>query len=133
MSKKKNLEQISIEIVLELVKQSNVDLKSTHERLCFPVIKRLYNKMKIGIKFSGIKVDGDLIIDGHHRYLASLLAGVCLETLPSNRTSATKVTEWDVVEFVEEDWDTEAKILLLNKIDAEYNGITLEKLNELLK
>jgi hypothetical protein len=127
------LEHISLEIVLEFVKKSNIDLKSTHERLCFPVIKRLYKKMKIGIKFSGIKVDGDLIIDGHHRYLASLLAGVCLEKHLSNRTSATKVSEWDVVEFVEDDWDTEAKILFLNKIDAEFNGITLEKLNELLK
>ena len=89
--------------------------------------------MKIGIKFSGIKVDGDLIIDGHHRYIASLLAGVCLEKYPSNKTSATKVSEWNVVEFVEEDWDTDAKILLLNKLDAEFNGLTLEELNELLK
>ena len=60
----------------------NFNLKSTHERLCFPVIKRLYTKMKIGIKFSGIKVDGDLIIDGHHRYLASLLAEICPESTP---------------------------------------------------
>lgn len=89
--------------------------------------------MKVGIKFSGIKVDGDLIIDGHHRYLASLLAGVCLEMHPSNRTSATKVSEWDVVEIVEDDWDTEAKILFLNKIDARFNGVTLEELTELLK
>jgi len=80
----------------------NFNLKSTHAKLCFPVIKRLYRKMKIGIKFSGIKVDGDLIIDGHHRYLASLLAGVCLEKHPSNKTSATKVLEWNMVEFVEE-------------------------------
>ena len=111
----------------------NFNLKSTHERLCFPVIKRLYTKMKIGIKFSAIKVDGDLIIDGHHRYLASLLAEVCLEKHPSNRTSATKVSEWHIVEFDEDDWDTEAKILFLNQKDAIYNGITLEKLQELLK
>ena len=43
------------------------------------------------------------------------------------------VSEWDIVEFVEDDWDTEAKILFLNEKDAIYNGITLEKLNELLK
>lgn len=127
------MEHISLEIVSEFVKKSNIDLKSTHERLCFPVIMRLYKKMKIGIRFSGIKVDGDLIIDGHHRYLASLLAGVCLERYPSNRTSATKVSEWEVVEFVKDDWDTDSKILLLNKIDAEFNDITLEELNELLK
>ena len=133
LPKKFNLDHISLEVVLDLVKNSNIDLKSTHERLCFPVIKRLYTTMKIGIKFSAIKVDGDLIIDGHHRYLASLLAEVCLEKHPSNRTSATKVSEWDIVEFDEDDWDTEAKILFLNEKDAIYNGITLEKLHELLK
>lgn len=89
--------------------------------------------MKIGIKFSGIKVDGNVIIDGHHRYLASLLAGVSLERYPSNRTSATKVFEWERVELVKDDWDTEAKILLLNKLDAKFNDISLEKLTELLQ
>jgi hypothetical protein len=62
-----------------------------------------------------------------------LLADVCLEKHPSNRTSATRVSEWDIIEVVEDDWDTESKILFLNKIDAEFNGITLEALNELLK
>ncbi|MCA0427587.1 MAG: ParB/Srx family N-terminal domain-containing protein [Bacteroidetes bacterium] len=88
--------------------------------------------MKIGVKFSGIRVDGELIIDGHHRYLASLLAGVSLEMYPSIKTSATKIIEWNNVDFVKDDWDTEVKILLMNKIDAEYNGMSLEKLNELL-
>ncbi|MEP7198006.1 MAG: hypothetical protein ABI851_15920 [Saprospiraceae bacterium] len=89
--------------------------------------------MRIGIKFSGIKVEGNIIIDGHHRYLASLLANFGIERYPSNQTSATKVTEWEVVDLVEDDWDTEAKILLMNKIDAKYNAITLENLNELLQ
>lgn len=89
--------------------------------------------MIIGIKFSGIKVDGDVIIDGHHRYLASLLAGITLDIYPSNKTSATKVSDWKTVSFVEEDWDTEAKILILNQIDADFNEMTIAELNELLK
>lgn len=123
---------LSIEFVFEFVKSGKIELKSTHERLCFPIINRLYRKMKIGVKFSGIRVDGELIIDGHHRYLASLLAGVSLEMYPSIKTSATKIIEWNNVDFVKDDWDTEVKILLMNKIDAEYNGMSLEKLNELL-
>jgi hypothetical protein len=127
------MEPLSLELLLNFVKKNNIDLKSTHERLCFPILNRLYKKMRIGLKFSAIKVDGDLIIDGHHRYLASLLADVHLEKHPSQRTSATKVTEWDVVAFAEDDWDTHAKILFLNELDACYNGITLEKINELLQ
>lgn len=133
MSQKVNLEQISIEIVLKLVRQGNVELKSTHDKLCYPIIARIYKKMRIGIEFTGIKVDGDVIIDGHHRYLASLLAGVSLNRYPSNRTSATKISDWKTVDFVEDDWDTEAKLLVLNEIDAKYNNISLGELNELLK
>ena len=89
--------------------------------------------MSIGIKFSGIKVADNLIIDGHHRYLASLLANYELERIPSNTTSATVVTDWSLVEFVDEDWDTEAKIKMLNELDAKYNNIPLEDIAALLK
>lgn len=127
------MEKISLEIVLNLVKEDKFVLKSTHESLCYPIIERIYKKMTIGIKFQGIKVDGDLIIDGHHRYLASILAGISLERYPSQRTSATRISDWKVVNFVEEDWDTEAKILILNQMDAKYNNLTQEQLNDLLK
>ena len=127
------LKKISLKIATNLVNQGNIELKSTHERLCYPVIERIYKKMSIGIKFSGIKVDGDVIIDGHHRYIASLLAGITLDVYPSNKTSATKISDWKTVNFAEEDWDTEAKILILNQIDADYNEMTIYELNELLK
>ncbi len=89
--------------------------------------------MSIGIKFPSIKVDGDLIIDGHHRYLASLLAGTNLDTVPSSKTSATVVYEWETVILVTDDWDTDAKIRMLNEKDAKFNAIAIEKITELLK
>lgn len=55
--------------------------------------------MLVGIKFPSIKIDDDLIIDGHHRYLASLLANTLLDTIPSNKTSATIVNDWNNVVF----------------------------------
>jgi hypothetical protein len=72
----KQLTKVDIE---NLFKENNVELKSTHSKLCLPIINRIYRKMVIEIKFPSIKVYGDLIIDGHHRYLASLLAAVTLE------------------------------------------------------
>ncbi len=128
-----NIKSLSIEMIVKLLGTARLELSPTHDRLCFPVIKRIYRKMVKGIKFRGIKVADTLIIDGHHRYIASLLANVYLDRFPSNITSATKVISWEAVEFVEDDWDTEAKIRLLNKADADYNGISLQRLNQLLE
>jgi hypothetical protein len=68
------LQQLTIEFVYEFIRENKIELKSTHGKLCFPIINRIYRKMSVGIKFKDIKTDGDLIIDGHHRFLASLLA-----------------------------------------------------------
>ncbi len=119
--------------VSNLFKANNIELKSTHSKLCLPIINRIYNKMSLGIQFSNIKVDGDLIVDGHHRYLASLLARVELERTPSNKTCATIITDWNAVVIDNEDWDTEAKIRMLNEEDARYNNISLEEITNQLK
>ncbi len=115
-----------------MLQDANCEFKSTHNKLCIPIVNRLYLKMLVGIKFPPIKVDGDLIIDGHHRYLASLLANFNLDRVPSKKTSATVVTTWTEIEFENEDWDTEADIKMFNEIDAKYNDISPEKIVELL-
>jgi hypothetical protein len=89
--------------------------------------------MAIGIKFSSIKVADGLIIDGHHRYLASLLAEFKLETVISISTSATEITDWISIDYVDEDWDTQAKIKMLNEEDAKYNAVSIDEIVELLK
>jgi ParB-like chromosome segregation protein Spo0J len=89
--------------------------------------------MSVGIKFNEIKIVDDLIIDGHHRFLAALLANTKLETIPSSKTSATIVYDWNNIVFDVNDWDTEAKILMLNEQDADNNNITLKEIIELLK
>lgn len=88
--------------------------------------------MCAGIKFSEIKVEKGVICDGHHRYIASLLAGTSIEKITTNTTSATIVTSWESVTFEEQDWDTHAKIKMLNEQDALYNNITIEEVVKLL-
>lgn len=89
--------------------------------------------MKIGIKFTEIKIDNGLICDGHHRYIASILANVNIAKTHSLRTSASQEISWHSVTFDENDWDSTAKIDLLNQQDATYNDISLETLMEMLK
>lgn len=46
--------------------------------------------MLLGIEFSPIKVADDLIVDGHHHYVASLLAKTNIDIIPSLKTAATQ-------------------------------------------
>ena len=121
------------EFILNIISQKDKLYVSSQSRLCIPIINRIYRKMLVGIRFTEIKVDNGLICDGHHRYIASLLANYDLGIVSGTRTSATKVVDWINVDFVMEDWDTSAKITHLNELDAAYSGITLRELVELLK
>lgn len=127
------MKQITKEELINFVLKNNIEFHPTQTKLCVPIINRLYRKMLIKIQFSGIKVVDNLIIDGHHRYLASLLAATEIDKVMSIRTSATKVNRWDLIDFVDEDWDTEAKIQMLNELDAKYNDLPLEQITDLLK
>lgn len=113
--------------------ENEIKLSCTHKKLCVPIIDRMYRKMLVGIKFTEIKVENNLICDGHHRYLASLLAKYPIGTVPFFSTSATIVVDWACVYFEDDDWDTDAKIRMLNEIDADYNNIPIEKLVEMMK
>lgn len=127
------MQKITKELIEDFIQKSDIELRSTHKKLCVPIINRIYKKMYAGINFSGIKIDKNLICDGHHRYLASLLAHFPIDRIPANITSATTVVEWESVIFEKEDWDTPAKIRMLNEQDANYNSISIEKIVELLQ
>lgn len=113
--------------------QGELTLVSTHQKLCFPIIERIAKKMAIGITFASISVDRNIIINGHHRYLASLLVGYKLDQVPCPKTDAKEEVDWKSVKLVDEDWDTEAKIRMLNEEDARYNDLTLDELIGKLK
>ncbi|GEM54112.1 hypothetical protein B0A58_00755 [Flavobacterium branchiophilum NBRC 15030 = ATCC 35035] len=105
----------------------------THNKLSLPIINRIYKKMIYGIKFDVVKVNGNFIIDGHHRYISSELAKNEIGKTTYPKTSATIEYFWDEVQFVTEEWDTDSKILYLNQLDAKYNGLSLEKMIEISK
>ncbi len=89
--------------------------------------------MIVGVNFNDVKISQNLIIDGHHRYISSLLSGIHINFIDYQRNSATNIFEWKNVEFVDEEWDTPSKIYHLNKIDADYNNIDIKKLIEITK
>lgn len=89
--------------------------------------------MANGIKFDNIKTCDHLIIDGHHRYVSSLIAKVEIQNSKYPKTIATIEHEWETVVFTETEWNTEHKIQQFNKIDAKLNNMTIERIIEITK
>lgn len=127
------MKTITQAIIQDCLKNRNLELKSTQHQLSLPIINRMYRKMINGIKFSEIQIHENLIIDGHHRYISAQLANQEIQSRPSNRNSYTRIYEWENVNFVDEEWDTARKIQLFNKLDAAYNQISVEQIDQMIE
>ena len=89
--------------------------------------------MKSGLRFDDIKIHNNLIVDGHHRYVSSLLAKTDVGRIQMDKTSAIRKHEWENVEFVYDEWDTPEKIEKLNNDDAEFNNLPVSAIIEMTK
>jgi len=125
------MKEITAEFIKAFALTHNIPFIATQTKLCIPIIRRICQKMSHGIKFDEIKVSDNLIIDGHHRYLSALIMNFDLGKVESSATSATKSIVWNKVAFDEMDWDTPAKISHLNELDAKYNGVDIEFINQI--
>jgi len=109
-------------------------LRSNHAQLSLPVITRISKKMAKGLKFSPIYVDSNgIIVDGHHRYISSIITDFKLERVNDYPNGVVNDLDWDNVQFTEDDWDTPSKIEMLNKLDAERNDMKLEEVKSIIK
>jgi hypothetical protein len=117
--------------IKEFIKNNKIPFLATQPKLCIPIIIRLCQKMTNGIKFEEIKICDNLIIDGHHRYLSSLIVDIEIGRILSQKTSATQSIEWTSIRFDENDWDTPSKISHLNEQDAKYNQMDVEFINRI--
>src|SRR5687768_16793270 len=117
-----------------LIQSGNIDLSPSQKSVSFPIVERIYKKMINGIIIrAGISISEDLVIvDGHHRYLASLFADYQLATSISPLSSAKEMLDWKNVTVEDEDWDSQAEIQKHNETDARYNDMTTEQLIELI-
>lgn len=124
---------ITKDLIAAYIHNNEIELASTHTRLSLPIINRIFLKMLANLKIPAIKIEGNFICNGHHRYVASLLSKYPLERILWFTTSATTVIDWKTVSFDESDWDTAEEVKLLNRQDAEFNNIPIEKIEALLK
>lgn len=77
----------AIKLTDEVIKKKLIGapLRTQQTRVSIPRIERYVRDMLNGDKFPDIKVDGDIIVDGHHRYIASRIANVNIGTVPGAR------------------------------------------------
>lgn len=114
------------EQVIELLQSEKMDLEPTQNQLCFPILKRIYSKMSAGLLLPSIQVCENLIINGHHRYIAAILAGYQLGRVTSIKSGAKQPMEWKLLTIADEDWDMSSDIKMFNEEDAKYNDLDLE-------
>ena len=102
----KTFNELEISTVEHFIKNTSHSFQTTHKRVCFIIIQRIYRRVKEGYRFGGVKFNGDLIIDGHHRYIAYKLADVQFESLNGGRCHTDEIKEIKELEIdIEEDWD----------------------------
>ena len=115
------------------ISEGAFDLKPSQDKISLPTAYRIYKKMKASLKFDAIKICGDIVIDGHHRYVASVLAEASIERFLSTKNHTQTVYDWKDVILKTIDYDDQSEIRYYNFNDALRNGITLKQVEELLQ
>jgi len=75
-------------------------LKTYQQSVSLPRVARYVQTMKQGVNMGSIKVDDDIIVDGHHRYIASKILGIEIDvqnwTASSAGRQAKPISEIDL-------------------------------------
>ena len=124
---------ISIDELKAFLKSGEFKFIPTQSKLCLPIIQRIHYKMKLGIDFESISVHESLIVNGHHRYISSLLAGIETEIKPWALPADTLHYNWENIELDENDWESIYTIGQHNKRDAQRTGHSIEIFDILIK
>jgi len=98
---------LDIEKLNHFVKNTNHDYLTTHKKLCFAIIQRIYRRVLLGYRFGAIRVSNDeLVVDGNHRYIAYKMAGIDFEIVKANRSFSDEPINFnEIIIDTNEDWD----------------------------
>ena len=95
-----------IETFKRYIYTTNHKFLTAHPRICFAIIARIYRRVLNNYYFGGIKVDGDMIVDGNHRYIAYMLANVEFEIIKGTRSHCDEKRNFNEIHLeINDDWD----------------------------
>ncbi len=125
------MDEINLKTVEDLLKSGSLELGAIQNEICLPILQRIYKKMKLGIEFDNIRVRDSRIVNGHHRYICSILSkteiGIDKWAIPSTAVDY----DWSSITIVEIDYENEDQIREHNKRDAEINDVEISIFNDL--
>ena len=104
------MDEITPEIVRAFLREHQFELFSTHKKVCFPILERIFNKLVQGERFEGIKVADGLIMNGHHRYICYKILEIEPEIINWTKNSNDEITSWNLIEVDVIDWETPREI-----------------------
>ena len=115
------VEDMNIEFVRDFLRNNSLMLNASQEKVSFPILTRIHRRLKEGTRFNAILVEGNIIINGHHRFICLSILGLDVEQILWTRNlSATAIICWPNMIVDECDYDTdEEREDYRNKYDKE--------------
>lgn len=104
------MNEFTPENVQKFLRENEFEFSSTHKKICFPILKRIYDKLLEGKRFDGIKIEDAIIVNGHHRYICLKFLSLEVETINWTRSPSTEVIPWDLVEIDITEWESDEDI-----------------------
>ncbi len=102
------MDEINLKTVEDLLKSDSLELVATNQgAINLPILQRINKKMKLGIKFDNIRVNDSRIVNGHHRYICSILSETEIGIDEWAIGSTAVDYEWSCFTVVEADYEDE--------------------------
>jgi hypothetical protein len=98
--------ELDMESFKKFIKTAPHKYLTAQNRLCFAVIARMYRRVLNDNYFGDIKVDGNMVVEGNHRFIAYTLAGIEFEIIAGTRSHCDKIKKFNDIEIdLDHDWD----------------------------
>jgi hypothetical protein len=100
--------ELELDVFIKYIEETDHVYSTAQIGLCFAVIARIYRRVLKQHYFGDIKVDGNMIVDGNHRYIAYKLANIEFDTVPWTRSFCDEAKKFNGIKMdVKNDWDKE--------------------------
>lgn len=108
--------EITKEIVEKFLKSHIFSFQPNQQKLCYPKLERIFNRMAQNKKFDPVKEGNGKIVEGHHRYLCSEILSKNIE-FKKGGVNMSHQTDYSWNEIIIEDveWDSEWELMYYEK------------------
>lgn len=98
--------ELNIETFKIYIRSTEHEYLTAQSRLCFAIVARIYRRVLDNYYFGDVKVDGDMIVEGNHRYIAYKLAKIQFEIIKGTRSHIDQVKKFNEIQIETiQDWD----------------------------